>query len=244
MMRWRFCGPGATKIDAVRAVDTATDPEYQGRGIFSRLTRIAIDELTAQGVGFVFNTPNEQSRPGYLKLGWSEAGRVRIVVRPTRLYRAWRLAGARVPAAKWSERLEIGDPIERAVTAGSAYGAASARLRTDVSDAYLAWRYGLSELCYRSLGDSTAQAILRVRRRGSATEGALVDVFGSAPGRAVAQARKLVPADYLIATEGTPGTARFAPLPRLGPRLVVRPLAGAGPELGDFDLRLGDIELF
>ena len=55
---------------AVRAVDTATHPDFQGRGIFSRLTLGALDELRDEGVDFVFNTPNDQSRPGYLKMGW------------------------------------------------------------------------------------------------------------------------------------------------------------------------------
>jgi GNAT superfamily N-acetyltransferase len=69
-LRWDLCTPTGQVRHAVRAVDTATDPDFQGRGIFTRLTLAALDELRAEGVDFVFNTPNDQSRPGYLKMGW------------------------------------------------------------------------------------------------------------------------------------------------------------------------------
>ncbi len=37
-MRWRFIDPSGAKLDIVRAVDTATHPDAQGRGIFTKLT--------------------------------------------------------------------------------------------------------------------------------------------------------------------------------------------------------------
>ncbi len=74
-LRWEFERGGQT-LRAVRAVDTATDPDYQGRGLFTALTRHALDAVREQGVDFVFNTPNDQSRPGYLRMGWREVGRL------------------------------------------------------------------------------------------------------------------------------------------------------------------------
>ena len=91
-VRRRRTGDRAT---AVRAVDTATDPDHQGRGIFRRLTLGAVDELPAEGVDFVFNTPNDQSRPGYLKMGWQVVGRLPIAVRPRSPASAYRMARAR-----------------------------------------------------------------------------------------------------------------------------------------------------
>jgi GNAT superfamily N-acetyltransferase len=61
-MRWQF-RRGNETLRAVRAVDTATDPEYQGKGLFTALTLHGLDELRADGVDFVFNTPNAQSLP-------------------------------------------------------------------------------------------------------------------------------------------------------------------------------------
>ena len=36
----------------------------------------AVEELTSDGVDFVFNTPNPESRAGYLTMGWQDAGRI------------------------------------------------------------------------------------------------------------------------------------------------------------------------
>src|SRR5690606_12269595 len=47
-MRWRFVGRGRT-WDTVRAVDTATHPAHQGKGVFRSLTLHALDHLRADG---------------------------------------------------------------------------------------------------------------------------------------------------------------------------------------------------
>ena len=36
-----------------------------------------------RALAFVFNTPNDQSRPGYLRMGWRDVGRVPAAFRPT-----------------------------------------------------------------------------------------------------------------------------------------------------------------
>ncbi len=100
LMRWEFVDGGRT-VRAVRAVDTATHPDYQGRGIFTKLTRHGIEELR-DDVAFVFNTPNDQSRPGYLKMGWEVVGKLPTAVLPTHLDRIPRILTARVPAERWS----------------------------------------------------------------------------------------------------------------------------------------------
>src|SRR5690606_1498508 len=78
-MQWRWRMGGQT-LKAVRAVDTATHPDHQGKGIFRKLTLRMLDECRERGIGFVFNTPNKRSGPGYLKMGWSKAGRLPIHV--------------------------------------------------------------------------------------------------------------------------------------------------------------------
>ena len=71
-------------IKAYRPVDTATHPEYQGKGIFKNLTLSLIEDLKKiNQVAFIFNTPNDQSKPGYLKMGWIEWGRPLIQILPT-----------------------------------------------------------------------------------------------------------------------------------------------------------------
>jgi predicted acetyltransferase len=68
-------------LKASRAVDTATHPDHQGKGIFKKLTLQLIEECKQQQVDFIFNTPNKKSMPGYLKMGWVKAGRLPIRIR-------------------------------------------------------------------------------------------------------------------------------------------------------------------
>ena len=108
-MRWELIR-GAERLRMVRAVDTATDPDHQGRGIFRRLTERALAELVSEGYDAVFNTPNNQSRPGYLKMGWTQLGRPALSVRPRGPLATLRMGQSRTGAEKWSERTTVGQP--------------------------------------------------------------------------------------------------------------------------------------
>ncbi|MGH3371970.1 MAG: GNAT family N-acetyltransferase, partial [Nocardioidaceae bacterium] len=256
-MRWEFDRHGSV-ARAVRAVDTATHPEYQGRGIFSRLTLHALEDLRAEGVAFVFNTPNDSSRPGYLKMGWEMVGRPPVLVRPRHLLGFPRLLGARTPAEKWSLGDAGGEPASAVLADDAAIGRLLAsvptpdRVRTCRSPAFLAWRYGFGPLHYRAvIAGSTVEdglALFRVRRRGSLREAAVCDVL--VPGGDRRVQRRLLKrvtvesgADYAIRLGGRP--TGFVPLPRQGPTLVWRAVSDpAAIPLAEWDLTLGDIELF
>ncbi|MCO5319752.1 MAG: GNAT family N-acetyltransferase, partial [Microthrixaceae bacterium] len=191
LMRWRFSTPTGP-ISAVRAVDTATHPDWQGKGIFKRLTLGALNELEADGLDVVFNTPNDQSRPGYLKMGWSQVGRVPVSVRVRSPLALGNLTGARAAAEMWSETVDTGIPAATLLrdTDGvaellqaSAMGSRgnTSLIATDRSPEYLRWRYSLAPLHYRALalGSSLADGmvVFRVRRRGTATELTVCDVL-------------------------------------------------------------------
>lgn len=85
-MRWKW-QKGIKTYSAFRAVDTATHPAHQGKGIFKKLTLRALEIGKDRGDHFVFNTPNSQSKPGYLKMGWEEVDRLKIQLRPIDLLR-------------------------------------------------------------------------------------------------------------------------------------------------------------
>lgn len=80
-MSWKWQYLNKTYL-SYRAVDTATHPDFQGKGIFKRLTLKALELATQQGDQFIFNTPNEQSRPGYLKMGWETVDKLRVALKP------------------------------------------------------------------------------------------------------------------------------------------------------------------
>ncbi len=97
-MRWEFARRGEM-LRAVRAVDTATHPDYQGKGLFTAMTMHGLDEIRDDGIDFVFNTPNDKSRPGYVKMGWREVGKLPVAIRVA----GPRGAGA-WPAPEWRPR--------------------------------------------------------------------------------------------------------------------------------------------
>ncbi|MCF6129896.1 GNAT family N-acetyltransferase [Flavobacterium sp. AS60] len=84
-MQWRWQLKDTTWI-AYRAVDTATHPEHQGKGIFKKLTLEALEIVKLKSETFIFNTPNDKSRPGYLKMGWQVVDAIPIALVPTVLY--------------------------------------------------------------------------------------------------------------------------------------------------------------
>ncbi|MCZ7631249.1 MAG: hypothetical protein M5U19_20355 [Microthrixaceae bacterium] len=85
-------------------------PSGRARGIFTKLTLGAIPDLRADGVGAIFNTPNDKSRPGYLKMGWSTVGRVPAAIRPCGVGSVLTMARSRTAAELWSEPSSLGVP--------------------------------------------------------------------------------------------------------------------------------------
>jgi GNAT superfamily N-acetyltransferase len=257
-LRWEFERDGEV-FRAVRAVDTATHPDYQGRGIFKRLTLDAVAAVTAEGVHFVFNTPNSQSLPGYLKMGWQEVGRAAACVRPLTPTGAVRLVRNRVPAAHWSEPATFGSAVADVIADGAfpglvgARATAADRLRTRIDVPFLAWRYATPLLQYRAVvapgGIENGVAFVRVRRRGAAREVvlALTLVPEGSPNAAKSLLRKVRrvvrrDADYLLGIGTVPGCVRVA---SFGPVVTTRDAADRAPrDVAAFDLSLGDVELF
>jgi GNAT superfamily N-acetyltransferase len=85
LMKWNWQLEDKIWI-AYRAVDTATHPDYQGKGIFKKLTLQALEDVQNEQETFVFNTPNDKSRPGYLKMGWQIVDALPIAIVPTIFY--------------------------------------------------------------------------------------------------------------------------------------------------------------
>lgn len=60
----------------------AVHPEFRRQGIFSALVRGCEREAWRLGASFVTTMPNERSRPGFLKMGYTDLGRRRLLIRP------------------------------------------------------------------------------------------------------------------------------------------------------------------
>ena len=264
MMRWEFL-VGGSPVRAARAVDTATDPRCRGRGIFRALTMEAIRDLQAERTAWVFNTPNTQSAPGYLSMGWEPVGRLPVSVRPASVGVIPGLLAARQPSDLWSAPASAGEmasdvladeaAIDRLLSANDAEPAGARTVRTRRSAQYMMWRFGLCPVGYRALpapgGPEKGFILFRVRRRGPRTEVLIADMLLADPHDSSIRRRlwksvtELTGADYAVGL-GVSRSAGRLRLPRLGPLLTWRRLdwKDARPALGQWKLSSGDIELF
>lgn len=252
-MRWNWRAEGVT-WPAVRAVDTATHPEWRGKGIFSRLTLALLERMNAEGVAFVFNTPNRQSRPGYLKMGWVSVGRTSVWIRPLhplKLVQALLARGTAQSAVRDPEPAQGGssaddllqDPGFAPFLEG--LGHPHRCFATPRTREYLRWRYvAIPGLAYRAVwrldGGEGALVIYRIKDSGRLRELRLCEVLVGGTGRSERMGRDLLhslirnpEAHYAtgMVVTGTPAQrvllrCGFLPAPRMGPVMTVRPLNG------------------
>jgi GNAT superfamily N-acetyltransferase len=258
LMRWRF-RLGGERVTAVRAVDTATHPRAQGKGLFRQLTLHGVEEMAAAGVDWVFNTPNDRSAPGYLSMGWQRMGRLPVALRPAGVGVLPRLVRSRRPAELWSTATGTGEDAAAVLAAGEDLAALlrtqppDGGLRTERTPHYLQWRYGSGPVAYRALlaGSSVTDGIVlyRLRNRGRSTEAVIGDVVVPhgdpvRAGRLGHRVLRVSGADYVIAL-GWRRPRGWLPVPGDGPLLTWRGLARADrPPIQRWDLSAGDIELF
>lgn len=259
LMRWGFrCD--REPVSTVRAVDTATSPRAQGRGVFRALTMRAVEEMTSARVAWVFNTPNDRSAPGYLSMGWRSLGRLPVSVFPGPMTGWPRLLSARQAGDLWSVPTSAGEDAEAVLRDERGLGELLAGLaqdegtHTERSAAFLMWRYGAGPVRYRALlpGGDLRNGIVffRLRRRGRATEAVVLDALFPQEARRlgpVGLARAVLKAsgaDYVIAL-GSSRPRGWLPVPGQGPVLTWRALATTEPPpLDAWGLTTGDIELF
>ena len=233
-MRWRWSS-GGRDVPAVRAVDTATHPDWRGKGIFSRLTLALVEQMKAEGVAFVFNTPNAQSRPGYLKMGWTSLGRTNLRIRLARPLRVARTllrrravaaAGDDAGDSEWGSGFApaaelLAQPGVDTLLGGAPDG--DPRLVTRTTREYVAWRYtavpGFRYYAAWTLErDARAAVLFRLKRQGAFRELRVCDLLVGPEKRSTAAASALLRsvvrrsgADYGSAMAGA-GTREHAAL--------------------------------
>jgi GNAT superfamily N-acetyltransferase len=266
-MRWRF-DLGGEPVRAVRAVDTATHPAYQGLGIFRLLTTQAIEDLHAEA-DLIFNTPNDKSLPGYLKMGWGTVAEVPIRVRVRRPISFVRNLRSRHDAVTGVPDTAIAGedpPADATWTGAAALGGTGDgfRLATVRNETYLRWRYwDVPLLNYRVIEEHSGRDLrgvvfYRTRMRGRLREAAVVELLVRPEDRACATRllRAVVQEAHVdhVACSFPAGSVQahaalrtgFLPSPE-GLTLVANPLCDIAVDvfsIRSWSLTLGDLEVF
>jgi GNAT superfamily N-acetyltransferase len=210
---------GGKEVEVGMPLRVATDPGYQGRGIFATLQAANEERVAEMGIRLLLTVPNEASAPVFLKkLGWSPLPSLRVWAR-VRVLRP-RLRAARV--ARFHEF----------VTSRHLPGSGGRVLR---DAAWLNWRFADAPREYALLEGNGYAAVGRHRRFGvvAAVDGDLLgDALAAADGAA-----------FLAAPP--PGEARryalagFVPTPRTF-TVLGKSLGHPVPERPHFEL--GDLD--
>lgn len=248
-MRWRLKGPSGVTLNCVRAVDTATHPDFQRRGVFRDLTMAGIDQVTAEGSDLIFNTPNEKSGAGYLTMGWKEIGAVGLMGLPGLgvLRRArpepWNPAADLLVCNASPESLE---------NAALHFDRPARGWRTPRTPDYLRWRFGAHPTArYLLYENDHGAGIGRANLRRGRRELVMSELGGSRG--PIGGLRRAARPDYTVAwfSAASPErrlavSAGLVPIPgKRALTLMARSLRPSDHDLSwsQWDLSFGDLEL-
>ena len=225
LLRWHFQSPDGQPIQAVRAVDTATHPDFQRRGIFSKLTQQALAELTEAEMHLIFNTPNPRSLQGYLKLGWQIVEKWPMFIKPLKPLGLLKAISRRPTATPDQDLFQstfqsgvlpwvafVNRYRNQLPTFITNWEASRAQVgyRTSRNLPYLQWHYGqhpyiLYGVCaLEQAGALTGFAILRPNLRYGLKEVIITELFLQEPDRKIGQwllkqLFKQLKGDYVVA---------------------------------------------
>lgn len=128
--RWQF-RLGHRVLPAIRPVDAVTHPDARGQGIFSKLTTYGFREIDREQKLIIFTTPNENSLPGYHKMGFRTYS-------PVVKYE-YQFLG--FPKGK-SQEVVVTRQLPKGVTLKPD---SEQKLITNATPDFLSWRYGSNE---------------------------------------------------------------------------------------------------
>lgn len=156
-------------LKAYQPVDTVVHEEYRGQGLFTKLTIAAINEAKHYDADLLFNYPNQNSLPGYLKLGWYLLDNIRWWIKPIGI-----VGFLSVPLAK-GQRDSLKIPGERkflSCRGGSAQNETNSNFISAVRNpAFLEWRYASNpETEYGYLKSDDSKTLFRVTHKGKCRE--------------------------------------------------------------------------
>ncbi|WP_026952855.1 GNAT family N-acetyltransferase [Algoriphagus mannitolivorans] len=246
-LRWDFANLETT-IKACRAVDTAVHPDFQGKGVFTKLTLGLIDEIRNEGLDTIFNTPNEKSTPGYIKLGWEKAGKLP-------LFLGFRLAtnsNSRIPDSDWNQIRNLIEKLEFSTDRSTDFS-------TQLKPGFLSWRYENCPLFpYYFLSDGRSfLLVFRIKEGKWGNEFRICDFytleeFGHSSEQELQkmlQEAILASGCRMISYSGLKSNhslgMKFLPKLSLGPLVTLRQIQhGFVPKEHDWAWSIGDLEVF
>ncbi len=196
---------GGEVVVGAQSMDTMTHPDYQGKGLFTKLALASYEIAAGRGIKAMYGFPNVNSYPGFVRrLNWDHTGDIWHYIRPLKISRHPRIpaflgAPADIitkvwPAGKKSNRV-IGStkpPWSEVSTLLSTIFLERGICRIERSEAWFDWRYSKNAMnnytwlsCRSYNGTLVAVAIWGMRSsywgKSADNRAHLVELFGSDP---------------------------------------------------------------
>jgi GNAT superfamily N-acetyltransferase len=261
-MPWRLRAGGKI-LTTMRGVDFAVHPSHRRRGAAVALIQAAVRHCS-DDVAFIWSNPNEKIRPGSLRSGRREVGRLPRFIRPRgpllgTIQRA-RAKGSKTPGHLRIEAETAAEILRDGARTSLLAGMKQRgdRLATAKDLDYLRWRYGRFEE-YRAIradagADCDGLVIFRLRRHGSFWVSHVCELFveQNDPRSARHLLRKVTdaaPADFLSCSFRSRHTAALSGFVqyRRGTALTTYPLhrdlMPDPTQRASWALSIGDLEL-
>jgi hypothetical protein len=152
-------------VRAIRPVDTITHPNYRGRGIFKKLTLEGLQKNEGN-YDIIFNTPNSNSFPGYLKLGWKKFDH------PLNYY-----ISIILPSSGYSKQITLVERIELPIGITEF---PSEFFKTNFTENYFKWRFRSNEYSFAMFKEDNSILFLiyRIKRIKGIKTLILIDYVG------------------------------------------------------------------
>ena len=125
---------GPHTLEFSTSVYTATHPDYQRRGIFGRLAELTYDKCRREGIAGTVGVPNNNSLPGFRRLGFTVLGSMEVLARAVSPF------GAGEIDARVREFESLRD-FDRIVCRLDRARALSGTVLFERQPEFLAWRY-------------------------------------------------------------------------------------------------------
>ncbi len=77
---------GEHRVTAVQSMDTLTDEDFRGVGLFRSMAQSVFDRCQSAGVGFIYGFPNDNSAHGFFnRLGWTSLDPMPMMMKPLKI---------------------------------------------------------------------------------------------------------------------------------------------------------------
>jgi hypothetical protein len=199
-----FFQSGGRDILGIQSLDTLTDENHRGNGLFKGLAQDLFERVESHGLGLVYGFPNAASAPGFFSsLGWECLDPVPFLVRPINLsyfIKTGVPAGLRsLPALPISEKFEIREVALESLPLDEIWEEFRVSFDTGlIRDArYLKWRFSKPNEDYRvfaafDAGEVCGFLVLNVMEKHGGRIGYVMELMTRRPSKAMELAHELL----------------------------------------------------